>query len=176
MGFMDSSKTKYLFLIAAIIGITYYFHPKETSTIAMGSNPTRKRKPRLKAKKSVKRALKSLLKRVRVYRNLNTGTLSAQEKTAKGWRVTKHPKKIHLKNVRFLVNQTGRKKVIKDKRKNVHAYIEGELVDTSSTISGKLLTYDPYKTDQFMTKDGKKVYEAEEVSIEADGAIRAKGI
>lgn len=87
-----------------------------------------------------------------------------------------HPSKVTLKNAKFKVNQTGRRKVLKDKQKNVHAVIEGELVDTKSLVQGEKITYDPYKTSQFMLSSGKKVFEAEIVSVDAKGNIRAKGI
>lgn len=145
-----------------------------------------KEKPKKrKSKKPVKKTRKKETKKknpikstntVRVYRNLNTGTLSAQEKTAKGWRVTMHPDQIKLKNAKFKVNQAGRKKVLKTKQKNVHAMIEGELVDTKSKVSGKKIVYNPYKTSQFMLQSGKKVFESEVVSVDSKGDIRAKGI
>ena len=87
-----------------------------------------------------------------------------------------HPRKIKLRNAKFKVNQTGRKKVLKSKQKNVHAVIEGELVKDSGPFSGKMITYDPYKMDQFSLPTGKKVYEAELVSVDADGKIYGEGI
>lgn len=90
--------------------------------------------------------------------------------------MTKHPHRIKLKNAKFKVNQGGRKKVLESKQKNVHAVIEGELVDTQSTVSGSKIIYDPYKTSHFMLPSGKKVIEAELVSVDSKGNIRGKGI
>jgi len=175
-----SANFKIILFVLAVTGAAYFLTPGQKSLPITMGNPRKKnirRKLRPKAKKSKKKTKpKGKTKTVRIYRNLNTGTLSAQEKTSKGWRVTMHPSKIKLKNAKFKVNQAGRKKVLSSKQKNVHAVIEGELVDTKSTISGEKITYDPYKTSQFVLPSGKKVFEAELVSVDAKGNIRAKGV
>jgi hypothetical protein len=167
-----NTNLKIILFILAITGTAYLL--KKENTVPVLSNPRKSKKKKKKPTKKKPSSKKT--KKVRIYRNLNTGTLSAQEKTSKGWRVTMHPSRIKLKNAKFKVNQTGRKKVLKDKQKNVHAVIEGELVDTKSTIDGQKIIYDPYKTSQFMLKSGKKVFEAELVSVDSKGNIRAKGI
>lgn len=86
--------------------------------------------------------------KVRVYRNLNKDCLSVQEKTEKGWRVKRWVDSIPLKNVIFKVYESGRNKVLKDKRKNVHAYIEGE--DTTQSFQyNRIVSYNPYKYNHF---------------------------
>lgn len=64
---------------------------------------------------------------------------------------------IYLTNAKFKVNETGRQKVLKEKRKNVHAFIEGELKPYSKHdrdwIRGELgfnVTYNPYKYNSFV--------------------------
>jgi hypothetical protein len=177
---MEAKSFKLIFILLGLGAVMYLVSGDNSSrdiTLAPNPSPARKRSRKAKKKKkSPPSRVKKALKLVRVYRNVNTGTFSAQEKTEKGWRITSHPNKVRLRNARFRVNQGGRKKVLEDRRKNVHAYIEGELVDTKSTISGKLLTYDPYKTSQFITTDGKKVLHADEVSVDSFGIIKAKGI
>lgn len=160
-----------IFLILLAISTISYMTLAPKSEIPLVSNPT---SPATKRKKS-KPKIKSNGKLVRVYRNLNTGTLSAQEKTSKGWRVTMHPNKISLKNAKFKVNETSRKKVLRTKQKNVHAFIEGEMINTQD-IDGKKVIYDPYKTSQFMLPNGKEVHEAQIVSVDSKGLIKAKGI
>ena len=86
--------------------------------------------------------------KVRVYRNLNKDCLSVQEKTEKGWRVKRWVDSISLKNVTFKVYESGRNKVLKDKRKNVHAYIEGE--DTKQNFQyNRIVSYNPNKYNHF---------------------------
>ena len=172
---MMNANAKLILFILIITGTAYFL--RKDHAVPVLSNP-RKSRSRRKKKKQVKKksSRKKKTKTVRVYRNVNTGTLSVQEKTSDGWRVTKHPHRIKLKNAKFKVNQTGRKKVLASKQKNVHAVIEGELVDTKSTISGSKVIYDPYKTSQFMLSSGKKIYGAALVSVDSSGNIRAKGI
>jgi hypothetical protein len=165
---------KIILFVLAITGTAYLLRKEDVIPIL--SNPRKSKAARIKKKVKKKATKKKKTKTVRVYRNVNTGTLSVQEKTNNGWRVTKHPHRIKLKNAKFKVNQTGRRKVLASKQKNVHAVIEGELVDTKSTISGNKIIYDPYKTSQFMLPSGKKVFQADIVSVDSKGNIRAKGI
>lgn len=163
-----------LFIFILALGTASYFITASPNKIEISDNPRRKRKH--KTKKITKRNSQRPGKLVRVYRNINTGTLSVQEKTPQGWRVKMHPHKIKIKNAKFKVNQTGRNKVLKTKQKNVHAMIEGELVDTKGNISGQKIIYDPYKTKHFMKPSGKKVSEAEIVMVDSSGLIKAKGV
>ena len=63
-------------------------------------------------------------RRVYVYRNLHKNCWSVRQNGL----IVQHTKEVSLKDVRFLVGQTGRKKVLKEKRKNVHAGISGYLM------------------------------------------------
>lgn len=85
-------------------------------------------------------------KRVRVYFNLHRKQLSVQSKTDKGWRVWLHANKITLENVEFKVSEAGRQRVLREKKKNVHAFIEGDLVlDGIGKIEPRVLvSYNPY--------------------------------
>ncbi|MBE1444850.1 hypothetical protein [Paenibacillus sp. OAS669] len=65
-----------------------------------------------------------------------------------------------LKNAQFIVSQAGRARVLRENRKNVHAYIRG---DFDSGLQNHLLKidvkqlkqayYNPYKTDSFVNKE-----------------------
>jgi hypothetical protein len=139
------------------------------------SYPKKRSKIKVAKKRSFKKTpTKRGSKLIRVYRNLNTGTLSAQEKVGGSWKVTDHPNRVKLKNAKFMVNQGGRQRVIKSGQKNVHAYIQGELVGSGS-VSGDKVVYDPYKMDSFKAK-GKKIKKAKEVSVDSSGNIRAIGL
>lgn len=84
--------------------------------------------------------------RVRVYKNLHTGTLSMQTYVkGKGWRVHSHPLHVQLSDVKFLVYEAGRKRVLKEKRKNVHAYVEGTLESLNRGTYVRRAKYNPYK-------------------------------
>lgn len=88
---------------------------------------------------------------VRIYRNLHTKTLSMQSKVNGKWKVIGHPTSVSLNNVRFLVYKSGRDRVLREKKKYVHAYVEGELEFSNHGIlsDGKLISYNPYKMDSF---------------------------
>lgn len=66
--------------------------------------------------------------RVRIYRNLTQGCLSIQAQTPNGWRVVAHASDVLLADVSFTVSQPIRERILRTKRKEVHAYAVGELV------------------------------------------------
>jgi hypothetical protein len=100
--------------------------------------------------------------RVRVYYNLNKKCFSIQSKTSTGWRVTDYKNTLTLSNCKFIVSEAGRQRVLKTKRKNVHAYVEGELLDFNCINWWNRkdfvdVSYNPYKFPWFTTPDNKIV-------------------
>ena len=95
-------------------------------------------------------------KRVRVYRNLHNGHFSVQDyQRGRGWRVAGHTQEIVLSDCLFKVNERGRQKVLLQKQKNVHAYIQGVVMDLDFDSSGFLykaleITYNPYRFSSFV--------------------------
>jgi hypothetical protein len=98
-------------------------------------------------------------KKIRIYRNLNAshngekGFWSVKQGTVKC-----HCQDITLQNVNFLVNEKVRQRVVLNKRKEVHAYVEGFLAPRifnviSFTNQGHAVTYNPYTCDEFMCGD-----------------------
>jgi hypothetical protein len=92
--------------------------------------------------------------------------------------VKNHANEVFMENVQFKVSQAGRKRVLKEKRKNVHAFVRGELVRHFSPYgyldidkdfvvhNGTELTYNPYKYSTFVIKEtGEPVYEAKKVVL-----------
>lgn len=63
--------------------------------------------------------------------------------------VTEHVSHIVLKNARFLVRHTGRDRVRREGKKNVHAYIVSEPTE-GGECGGRSVSYNPYKDDFFM--------------------------
>ena len=52
----------------------------------------------------------------------------------------------HVKDVKFVVQPAGRKRVLEEKRKNVHAFIRGELTDDRFMAVGLVkVIYNPYE-------------------------------
>ena len=59
-----------------------------------------------------------------VYRNLHKGCWSIKEK---GGKVVAHAEQAIMYHVTPVVNESGRQRVLREKRKNVHAYLEGQV-------------------------------------------------
>ena len=108
--------------------------------------------------------------RVMVYYNLHKHTFSVQYKG----RIVLYADYVKLKNVEFRVREGGKEKVRQEKRKNVHAFVIGDLVDYCEfpcenippESNDKIITYNPYKYDSFVRKDTEEsVYTADEVDM-----------
>lgn len=88
--------------------------------------------------------------RVQIYYNLHKGGYSIKDK-ATGL-VVGYAQNVLLTRCKFNVQQGGRQKTIQEKRKRVHAYIEGDFqtADTPFDYSQMdKVIYNPYTTPQF---------------------------
>lgn len=108
--------------------------------------------------------------KVMVYYNLHKHTFSIKNKE----KVILHADSVTLTDVEFRVRQGGRENVLRDKSKNVHAFVIGTLADYSKfpssdipeSTGGDLVTYNPYKYDSFVYKDDESpIYKAKEVHM-----------
>lgn len=98
--------------------------------------------------------------KVKVYFNLHRHLFSvvALEGASKG-RVIAHRSLLRLANARFKVSEAGRQRVLREKRKNVHAFVVGELCETwvdPVTFTTREATYNPYLYSTFVFKDSKE--------------------
>ena len=99
---------------------------------------------------------------VRVYRNLNRNCWSVLDfdpKSENYNRVIDHVTELSLEEVTLVVQKAGREKVLKEKRKNVHAFVQGSPTLKVELESGsypdslsKVVSYDPYKAGQFIVE------------------------
>ena len=104
--------------------------------------------------------------RVEVYFNLHRKLWSVVDLST--GLVVEHVHEIAIANPVFTVQPAGRRKVIQQQRKNVHAYVRGERVAVAS-FDGKSerITYNPYKHKSFVSVEtGKPVYKKDIVSID----------
>lgn len=94
--------------------------------------------------------------RVEVYWNYNKKCYSVRslEGENKG-RVILHTNKLFLENVKFVVQAGGRNRVLKEKSKNVHAFVRG-FIGKDRKIIGKSITYNPYKYSSFVSREDQK--------------------
>ena len=110
--------------------------------------------------------------KVAAYYNLHKHTFSLQSRSKDDYgKVIEHTDHVILKNVTFVVREGGRQKVLKEKKKNVHAFCVGEVVEgVSTSATESIVSYNPYLGDSFYSKSS-----GEAVS-EADYVILRKGI
>jgi hypothetical protein len=99
-------------------------------------------------------------KKVRIYRNLNKKCLSVKQDGI----VVCHASEVLLKDCRFIVNAAGQNRVRTEKRKNVHSYVEGFVIDAKEygnmlPYEWNALYYNPYKTDHWIESDSGKYVE-----------------
>lgn len=92
---------------------------------------------------------------VRVYRNLNKPefySILAKTGQNKG-KVVGYAKSVRLIHAKTIVSEKSRQRVLKEGRKNVHAFCEGIIIDASNVIQDvddkKIITYSPYKMGSF---------------------------
>jgi hypothetical protein len=88
----------------------------------------------------------------RVYFNLHKRLFSVTQKNERNnWAVIAYTNYIQLKNVKFIVSEAGRQRVLREKRKNVHAFLEGfRCYVLANHFHPRRITYNPYKSDSFM--------------------------
>jgi len=102
--------------------------------------------------------------RVEVYFNLHKKTFSVRN--CKTGLVIAHTDNIWVEDPVFVVRKAGREKVLRERKKNVHAFVRGTwmqdlLVADASMIldhreCSEEVTYNPYKYDSFVTKHDAK--------------------
>ncbi len=112
-------------------------------------------------------------KSVKVYWNLHKNVFSVQYKG----RVVAHLDNIVLDNPRFYVSESGNKRVLKEKRKNVHAFIYGIIhrytltQDTDEPAGYSRVKYNPYKCAFFYYECNGKRVGPKDFAILWNGAI-----
>jgi hypothetical protein len=105
--------------------------------------------------------------KVDVYFNLHKKCLSIRHKGI----VIHHSNYVKIINPKFVVSEAGRQRVLREKRKNVHAYVRGELAGLENNPSEsaenlQTITYNPYKYNTFVRKnDEVPVVNADEAHI-----------
>ena len=129
--------------------------------------------------------------KVEVYRNLHNGKLSIRD--AKTKLVIGHADRVKLVDVTFHVSQAGRERVLRERKKNVHAVVRGYMVSAlfGESYKGRSLfdytgygdpicvrpyhevepiKYNPYKSSAFTYKD-KPVAKAKAVTVGIAGIL-----
>lgn len=89
-----------------------------------------------------------------VYFNLHKKVWSVKSRTT--GRVLCHTTTVTLSNATGKISESGRQRVIREKRKNVHAGITGTISEKPITVPlmrYRHITYNPYKYDSFVYLD-----------------------
>lgn len=108
--------------------------------------------------------------RVRVARNLHKKQLSIRVKG----KVVGYTDWVKLADVKFIVNEAGRQRCLREGKKNVHAFVEGHIVEGEYPGSIVCVTYNPYKTGTFVNAlTGEPVLSADCVEILNNGTMVA---
>ena len=112
--------------------------------------------------------------KVEIYKNLHkskNGIPVYSVRCAKSKKVFTHSKEIFLENVQFKVSQKGRLRVLKEKKKNVHALVVGKISDKTTLRGFKQATYCPYHTNGFFKLRylNKNIFYAEKAILNANG-------
>lgn len=128
------------------------------------------------------RSMKNLIQgeRIRVYYNLHKSTrdnpvYSVQAKRDGRWLVVAHAEEVFLTSVKFQVNMGGFRRVLKERKKNVHAFVTGiytKLDPESISPRYERITYNPMKGPRFILDHGswgEGVNEADEALVGRSG-------
>lgn len=91
--------------------------------------------------------------KVDVYWNLHRNCYSVKSRSGPDYgKVIAHAETVTVCNVQLVVSQAGRRRVLKEKRKNVHAVLRG-VWSSPSDAATVGITYNPYKYETFVLRD-----------------------
>ena len=101
--------------------------------------------------------------KVKLYRNLHKkGVVYSVQHKGK---VIAYTSDLILRDVKFVVRKKGQEKVRESKRKNVHAFITGIMLDESYVSyfgdTQDIAYYNPYTCDTFVNSEKKPIHTAE---------------
>ncbi len=114
-----------------------------------------------------------MMNKVQVYRNLNKKCWSIRSNGL----VVEHLDELVLLDILFKVSAAGRQRVIKERRKNVHAYAEGMLIKKHidsfwKEVCVDKVTYNPYLRGSFYNPATNEDIESAEIAtFNKDGSV-----
>lgn len=112
------------------------------------------------------------MSRVHIYRNLHRKDWSLRGKNG---RVESHQDEVCLSNCKFVVWQGIREKVVLHRKKLVHAFVRGDVVEIPENVTDWVpVTYNPYYYSSFVRVDNKEpVRVAKKVFMTKEGKVFA---
>lgn len=111
--------------------------------------------------------------KVDVYRNLQKECISVRSR--KSGLVVDHVDEVRVRDVQFVVQPAGRRRVIEEQRKNVHAFVRGIRDESLSVPESDPIevTYDPYEYESFVVRETEQPIEEAAVAIVTPSGVRA---
>jgi hypothetical protein len=104
--------------------------------------------------------------KVEVYWNFHRKCWSVRSRSTR--RVLYHLNTLSLLDATFHVSEAGRQRVLRERVKNVHAYVRGTL---SSTLAGDTpVRYNPYR-DKFFNDGTNEIRTASRVNFNPEGKV-----
>jgi len=96
-------------------------------------------------------------KPVRVFKNPKLGCYNIMQ----GGLIKATARQIRLRDAEFLVRESGRQRMLREKRRTIHAYVQGRLIDFShpddaksiNHLPGRQATYNPYRYSSFVDRE-----------------------
>lgn len=94
---------------------------------------------------------------VRVFKNPRRGCYSIMQ----NGKIKASAKQIRLRDAEFTVRESGRQRMLRENRRNVHAWVVGELVDflhpdavsNLDCLIGRNATYNPHRYASFVDRE-----------------------
>jgi hypothetical protein len=88
-------------------------------------------------------------------------------------KVVAHADRVVLLDVKFIVNASGRQRVLREHRKNVHAFAVGEMIADSNNLNDvwQTVSYNPYQAGAFLDVRGQPIDEAPYTICGVDGRL-----
>ena len=111
--------------------------------------------------------------KVFVYYNLHRKlwSVKALEGENKG-KVIAHRHEVVLRNPQPKVSEAGRQRVLREKKKNVHAGLVGDWLDQKCIQpDGDMITYNPYKYTSFVYADAGKPFTGASIAMMQDRKV-----
>ena len=113
---------------------------------------------------------------VRVFKNWKLGCYNIMQ----SGKLLASARQVRLSGVEFLVRESGRKRMLERRRRNVHAYAVGRLVDfvhpddarNLDQIAGRGVFYNPYRFSSFVDNETREpIIVAEFAQFDESGVI-----
>lgn len=116
---------------------------------------------------------------VEVYRNLHKSTADTPVYSVRDTRtrhVIDHAAVVWMRDAVFRVSEAGRQRVLREKRKNVHAVVRGQRMDDAPDLPAehawRRATYNPYTGPSFTDREtGQPVHTSSLVCIGDEGIL-----